>query len=121
MNPLTEFPLTFNRYDGNDTVEIGDNIAGTVKVYGQGGDDKITGGYGASQIDKLWGGSGNDKIWMINKNQRAMDNVDDKNYGYGGLGNDKLYGSDAKDILWGDELDPMPYGVPTAMMPGMVD
>ena len=45
--PLEEFPTTFNKYDGNDWIEIGDNNE-NVKVYGQGGDDKITGGYGAS-------------------------------------------------------------------------
>ena len=45
--PLEEFPTTFNKYDGNDWIEIGDNNE-NVKVYGQGGDDKITGGYGPS-------------------------------------------------------------------------
>ena len=39
-----------------------------VVVYGQGGNDKISGGYGVMQVDKLWGGSGDDKIWLINPN-----------------------------------------------------
>ena len=46
-DPLTEFPDTFNKYDGDDIIDVGDNNF-TVKVYGQGGNDKITGGYGAN-------------------------------------------------------------------------
>ena len=45
VDALNELPDTFNKYDGNDIIDIGDNNA-IVKVYGQGGNDKILGGYG---------------------------------------------------------------------------
>ena len=67
MMPLVEYPDTFNKYDGNDIIDIGDNNM-NVLVYGQGGNDKIIGGYGDDQFDRLFGGSGDDKIWMINPN-----------------------------------------------------
>ena len=67
MMPLVEYPDTFNKYDGNDIIDIGDNNM-DVGVYGQGGNDKIIGGYGDDQFDRLFGGSGDDKIWMINPN-----------------------------------------------------
>ena len=96
MLPLVEYPETFNKYDGNDIIDVGDEN-GIVKVYGQGGNDKIIGGVGASQVDQLWGGSGDDKIWMINPNQRHLDTAADQNYGYGGIGNDSMYGTDGPD------------------------
>ena len=68
MMPLVEFPETFNKYDGNDLIEVGDDNGALVTVYGQGGNDKIIGGVGANQTDKLFGGSGDDRIWMINPN-----------------------------------------------------
>lgn len=67
MLPLVEYPETFNKYDGNDLIEIGDGNL-LVSAYGQGGNDKMIGGYGLVQIDKLWGGSGDDRIWMVNPN-----------------------------------------------------
>ena len=73
MLPLEEYPDTFNKYDGNDLIDVGDNITGLVHVYGQGGNDKIIGGYGEAQIDHLWGGSGDDRIWMVNPNQVDLD------------------------------------------------
>ena len=45
--PLVEYPLTFNKNDGNDIIDVGDDNA-NVGVYGQGGNDKIIGGSGAS-------------------------------------------------------------------------
>ena len=47
MEPLTEFPETFNKFDGNDLIDVGDDNA-LVTVFGQGGNDKLIGGYGAS-------------------------------------------------------------------------
>ena len=47
MNPITEFPETFNKYDGDDLIDVGDDNA-LVTVFGQGGNDKIIGGYGAT-------------------------------------------------------------------------
>ncbi len=45
MMPLVEFPETFNKFDGNDLIDVGNNNLG-VFVYGQGGNDKIIGGFG---------------------------------------------------------------------------
>ena len=43
--PFFEFPDTFNKYDGDDVIDVGnDNMA--VKVFGQGANDKIIGGWG---------------------------------------------------------------------------
>ena len=103
-DPLIEYPDTFNKYDGDDIIDVG-NANEDVRVWGQGGNDKIVGGYGDDQVDKLAGGSGDDKIWMINPNERHLDIEDDKNYGYGGVGNDQVYGSDAADQLWGDDFE----------------
>ena len=43
--PLVEDPDGFNKFDGDDVIEVGDNNA-TVQVFGQGGNDKIIGGVG---------------------------------------------------------------------------
>ena len=79
MMPLVEFPGGWNKFDGNDIIDVGD-FNGNVGVYGQGGNDKIIGGLGTGtddstntdfQVDKLWGGSGDDKIWTIEPDRRA--------------------------------------------------
>jgi hypothetical protein len=41
-----EYPDTFNKFDGDDIIDIGNNNK-KVTVYGQGGNDKIVGGWGA--------------------------------------------------------------------------
>ena len=105
--PLIEQPTTFNKYDGDDIIDVGDNNI-RVGVFGQGGNDKIIGGVGPTQVDKLFGGSGDDKIWMIEPDRRDVDILPAQNFGYGNDGNDKLYGTDGIDTLWGDTL---PYGV----------
>ena len=63
--PLMEDASGLNIADGDDIIEIGDNNMG-VKVYGQGGNDKIIGGFGPAQLEQLYGGSGDDKIWLVN-------------------------------------------------------
>ena len=44
-------------------------MRGVQKVYGQGGNDKIIGGWadnmGPPQLEFLYGGSGDDKIWLV--------------------------------------------------------
>ena len=86
---------------------MGSNIRGTVKAYGQGGNDKIVGGYsdvtgGAPTIKFYFGGSGDDKIWLVSPGEISLDEY---GYGkaYGGIGNDYLYGTDQPDTLLGDE------------------
>ena len=83
--PLVEYPLTFNKNDGDDLIDVGDNNL-RVGVFGQGGNDKIIGGWGTGQLDKLYGGTGDDKIWMVNPEQRHLDVGADAtfNNGYGG-------------------------------------
>lgn len=44
---LVEYPDTFNKFDGDDIIDVGNENA-KVFVYGQGGNDKIIGGWGAS-------------------------------------------------------------------------
>ena len=68
-----EDALGFNINDGDDIIEVG-NHNNLVTVYGQGGNDKIIGGWGASQDDRLYGGSGDDKIWLVNPEEREFDN-----------------------------------------------
>ena len=64
--PLVEDPTGLNRNDGDDYIDIGDNNM-DVTAFGQGGNDRLVGGYGANQVEKLFGGSGDDTIWMINE------------------------------------------------------
>ena len=45
--PLVEDPKTFNKDDGGDIIDVGDDNF-LVGVYGQGGNDKIIGGVGTN-------------------------------------------------------------------------
>ena len=72
--PLVENATGLSINDGDDLIDIGNNNV-NVKVYGQGGNDKIIGGYGAMQLEKLYGGSGDDKIWLVNPEERELDNA----------------------------------------------
>jgi Ca2+-binding RTX toxin-like protein len=68
---------------GNDHLEVlsqGDPILAAVSLYGESGDDTLTGGRGD---DRLNGGSGNDTL-------------------VGGEGNDTLLGNSGRDTLYGD-------------------
>ena len=97
-----EDPDGRNMNDGNDLITVGNNN-NMVKAYGQGGDDKIIGGFGENQSELLFGGSGDDKIWTISPAQRDLDNATTlMNSAYGGIGDDKLYGSAGVDRLVGD-------------------
>ncbi|WP_342640293.1 Ig-like domain-containing protein [Rhodoligotrophos ferricapiens] len=86
-----------------------DNLRGNLirenKIYGDDGDDRITGGLRADQLD---GGEGDDQIRGsigndILKGDAGDDELD------GGIGNDKLIGGEGDDVLKGglghDELD----------------
>ena len=65
-----------NIADGDDIIHMGNNHNGTVKLYGQGGNDKIIGGYanlpGVTQSEYIFGGSGDDKLWMVSPEQRSF-------------------------------------------------
>ena len=52
LDALNEDELAFNLNDGNDIIDIGNNNQ-NVFVYGQGGNDKIVGGYGSTQTEKM--------------------------------------------------------------------
>ena len=93
-----------NINDGDDIIDVGNNNL-TVVVVGQGGNDKIIGGYGATQVEKLYGGPGDDKIWLVNPDERAFETTVGQNYGYGGLGDDQIYGTDAPDEIFGDDYN----------------
>ena len=64
-SPNVEDATAFNLNDGDDIIDVGNNNT-IVKVYGQGGNDKIIGGFGVSQVETFYGGSGDDKIWLVN-------------------------------------------------------
>ena len=68
-----EDELGFNINDGDDIIII-ENNNGLATAYGQGGNDKIFGGWGPSQMDRLYGGSGDDKIWLVKPAEREFDN-----------------------------------------------
>ena len=95
-----------NEADGDDILQMGNQFIGTVKMYGQGGNDKLIGGYnslGGEQQEFLFGGSGDDKIWMVSPENRALDVYGAPiNVGYGNLGDDTIYGTDDFDRLAGD-------------------
>ena len=93
-----------NINDGDDIIDVGNNNL-TVVVVGQGGNDKIIGGYGATQVENLYGGPGDDKIWLVNPDERAFETTVGQNYGYGGLGDDQIYGTDAPDEIFGDDFN----------------
>ena len=63
--PLTEDSSALNINDGDDIIYIGNDNT-FVYGWGQGGNDKMIGGFGAAQAEKLYGGSGDDKIWLVN-------------------------------------------------------
>ena len=99
---MDEDSTALNINDGDDIIHIGN---GNTNVYGwgQGGNDKLIGGYGPAQLEKLYGGSGDDKIWMVSPENRALDIAASSNFAYGGIGDDFVYGTDAGDRLAGDE------------------
>ena len=74
---LTEDDTMLNIADGDDIITIGNDNTGTIKVYGQGGNDKIVGGRqveaGPPQVELLYGGSGDDKIWLVSPGEIALD------------------------------------------------
>lgn len=86
--------------DGDDIIDVGDSpgITGNIRVFGQGGNDKIFGSLGIEE--KLEGGDGDDKIWAENPGQ--VETEDDVNEILGNNGNDIIYGSIKKDKLYGD-------------------
>ena len=75
--PLVEDDTALNQADGDDIITLGNNIRGTTKVYGQGGNDKIVGGWEDGtmppQVEFFYGGSGDDKIWMVSPGEIALD------------------------------------------------
>jgi Ca2+-binding RTX toxin-like protein len=79
---------------GNDKITAGN---GADLLYGEDGNDTLNGGLGADTID---GGAGND---MLYASTNYYDNSDlSANVLNGGAGNDTLYGSGGKDKLSGD-------------------
>ena len=73
---LTEDATGLNIADGDDIIQMGNIFDGNVKIYGQGGNDKLIGGFndqGGTQTEFLFGGSGDDKIWMVAPENRALE------------------------------------------------
>jgi len=86
--------------DGDDIIDVGDSpeITSNIKVYAQGGNDKVFGSLGADET--IFGGDGDDKIWAENPGQ--VETEDDVNVLLGNNGNDIIYGSIKQDMLYGD-------------------
>jgi len=83
---------------GNDTVNYGPITSGNALVYGNLGDDTLTGGLGN---DSLFGGQGNDSIVGNAGNDLVfggigLDTIE------GGAGNDLIYGNQGEDNILGN-------------------
>jgi len=83
---------------GNDVFNAGGSTV-AVTLYGEAGDDRLTGGdandriYGQADNDRMAGGGGNDTLYGGDGNDRIE----------GGDGNDRLYGEDGADQLLGGD------------------
>jgi Ca2+-binding RTX toxin-like protein len=81
---------------GNDSINLG-SLSQAVSIFGDGGDDTLTGGSGADSIvgndgvDSLIGGAGNDTM-------------------YGGTGGDAMRGGDGNDSIFGEAGNDGMYG-----------
>jgi len=109
--------------DGNDVITTSAGN-GADRIYGQGGNDIVTGSaqddviYGGDGIDNLSGANGNDRIYGGAGNDNlAGEGGDDFLFGgdgndtlNGGLGNDVLVGGTGQDILRGDQNRDMVIG-----------
>lgn len=76
--------------DGDDSVSINATVSQSVKVFGQAGNDTLSGGSGSAILS---GGDGNDSL----TGGSARDIL------IGGLGADKLIGGDGDDLLISDQ------------------
>ena len=119
-NELNDKLSTFKGSDSDDTL-VGINDSGN-KIYGNAGNDRITGGNSLTESDYLYGGDGNDTVRgnygydylygdagndilgqgsgndFQGKNSSVLDTENNYgNYYEGGTGNDRMYGS-----LYGD-------------------
>jgi serralysin len=94
--------------DGADTVSIASSITGGGRIWGEAGDDNISGGSGADYIwggtgnDTLSGGTGIDKLFGGDGNDTLHGGIA-RDYLYGGLGTDTLNGDDGNDVIRGGD------------------
>jgi Ca2+-binding RTX toxin-like protein len=92
--------------NGNDVLS-GSGPGPWVQIYGQGGDDDLTGSaaseslYGASGDDTLAAGAGDDSLEGGQGND-VMDGGDDDDYFYGGTGNDRMQGGRSDDYFYAE-------------------
>lgn len=91
--------------NSQDTIQLIHQV-GRVYVYGNGGNDRITGSsvadyiYGGIGDDTLKGGVGNDELYGESGNDEL----------YGGAGNDLLNGGTDNDTIYGENGDDKLYG-----------
>jgi Ca2+-binding RTX toxin-like protein len=78
-------------YAGFETPAVGTRLIGAVKVWGEGGSDKINLTNAPHLRATVYGGTGNDTVW-------------------GGTAADELHGGDNNDVLYGNGGDDMLYG-----------
>ena len=100
-------------YDGTELDDYGASQGFPVTVYGQGGEDDISGSpaSSASYIEYLYGGADHDVIWSHEGmdylyGQDGDDDLDggpDDDHVFGGAGNDTVDGGVGDDVCYGDE------------------
>ena len=84
--------------NGNDTITVADDIEIPATIYGQAGNDTLTGG---AADDMINGGSGDDTL-IGNEGIDRLFGWAGRDNLYGGFGDDSLYGGEDDDQLFGD-------------------
>ncbi|AGY56500.1 M91 family zinc metallopeptidase [Gloeobacter kilaueensis] len=93
--------LSIHGGDGDDNLQVDANVRNNIGLFGDGGNDVLTGGAGD---DVIKGGDGNDTIAGGAGRDYIEGNAGDDNI-YGNEGNDIIYGGRGNDNLNGNEGD----------------
>lgn len=107
--------ISLDGSDGDDVITLDSSVLVPAYLYGNNGNDKITGGAGN---DTLAGGAGKDSVFGgLGDDRLGGNGGHDQMYGeagkdrlYGGDGNDLLDGGSSTDRLWGEAGNDILYG-----------
>lgn len=83
---------------GNDTIIVNGNLSIPTTLFGEAGNDNLSGGKRDDEID---GGSGNDRVFGFNGSDHLVGG-EGNDYLFGGTGNDFLFGQGGNDWIFGD-------------------